>query len=83
MRNKSDYVKGMKKEYKELYERTSKLMDFMDTEKFGELPLLKKEFLLLQSGAMAVYAQILNFRLNLENMEDSLVSKLEKELKIK
>lgn len=75
--NMPDYVKRMVEEYKELRERNTKLMNFIKSEKFKEIHLIKKRFLLMQSEMMAAYENILSLRLDMEMIELSQKNKEE------
>ena len=59
----------MVEEYEKLCERNKKLMNFIHSEEFKEIPLIKRRFLSLQNEVMFVYEKVLNLRLDMEMAE--------------
>lgn len=58
----TDYKVRLDNEYSELQIKLSKLVDFMHTDKYTELPPVQQGLLMVQQAAMKLYADTLERR---------------------
>ena len=58
-----DIVAELEIEKQELLDKSYKLQDFTNTEKFKDLSLINKDLLIAQLGAMRTYKHILTARI--------------------
>ena len=64
-----DYIRRVKQEQKDLYERTIKLGEFIQGKEYAKLSVTKQHLLTAQFGVMDAYIAILNMRIDIANTE--------------
>ena len=60
----TDHTERMMEELTQLEDRYRKLVDFMHSEKYGQLPAVDQGLMMVQLRFMAGYSQALNDRIN-------------------
>lgn len=59
----SDFLSRLQNEFSELVEKTQKLEDFINSDKFSSVTELQRNYLVLQLLSMQQYKEILSMRL--------------------